>query len=141
MKDISLAPLCQYHSHLLETQKRKPFLIEADDLLTHPKETLAALCSYIGVSFSDQILKWEPGAFPSSWNDSLWAFDGWIATVGQSSGWNRKEEDGDKTKKSSNEKMLSDEMGDDFHDGFAKECYDALLPHYEILLSYKTEVV
>ncbi|XP_071803337.1 uncharacterized protein [Asterias amurensis] len=38
-----------------------PIIIDSDDLLQHPKEILSAVCSRVGIPYSDSLLSWEAG--------------------------------------------------------------------------------
>lgn len=37
-----------------------PIVIDADDLLTHPKEIIAKYCELVGLPFSESLLQWDP---------------------------------------------------------------------------------
>ncbi|XP_071803212.1 uncharacterized protein [Asterias amurensis] len=38
-----------------------PIIIDSDDLLQNPKEVLSAVCSRVGIPYSDSLLSWEAG--------------------------------------------------------------------------------
>ncbi|XP_033639364.1 branched-chain-amino-acid aminotransferase-like protein 1 [Asterias rubens] len=38
-----------------------PIIIDSDDLLQNPKEILSAVCSRVGIPYSDSLLSWEAG--------------------------------------------------------------------------------
>ncbi|XP_071803213.1 uncharacterized protein [Asterias amurensis] len=39
-----------------------PIIIDSDDLLQNPKEILSAVCSRVGIPYSDSLLSWEAGS-------------------------------------------------------------------------------
>ena len=45
--------------YVKENLDSNPVVIDADDLLTRPKETLSAYCSAVGLPYSDSLLKWD----------------------------------------------------------------------------------
>ena len=45
--------------HVKENLDSNPVVIDADDLLTKPKETLSAYCSAVGLPYSDSLLQWD----------------------------------------------------------------------------------
>jgi hypothetical protein len=62
---------------------RAPPVIDAEDVLTHPRETLTALCSACGIPFSEDMLHWPKGPKPF---DGIWAKH-WYNAVWQSTGF------------------------------------------------------
>lgn len=57
-----------------------PPIIDARDVLEHPREMLQALCQRLGVPFDEAMLSWEPGPRPT---DGVWA-KYWYANVERS---------------------------------------------------------
>ena len=45
--------------HVKENLDSNPVVIDADDLLTKPKETLSAYCAAVGLPYSDSLLQWD----------------------------------------------------------------------------------
>ena len=45
--------------YVKENLDSNPVVIDGDDLLTKPKETLSAYCSAVGLPYSDNLLKWD----------------------------------------------------------------------------------
>ena len=45
--------------HVKENLDNNPVVIDADDLLIKPKETLSAYCAAVGLPYSDSLLKWD----------------------------------------------------------------------------------
>jgi hypothetical protein len=60
-----------------------PPVIDARDVLTDPRRTLARLCQSLGIDFTDQMLRWPTGAHP---DDGNWA-PHWYASVYESKGF------------------------------------------------------
>ncbi|MEM7754544.1 MAG: HAD family hydrolase [Planctomycetota bacterium] len=58
-------------------------VVDARDVLEHPRATLAALCTAVGVDFTERMLAWPPGPRPT---DGVWA-KYWYASVNQSTGF------------------------------------------------------
>lgn len=67
----------------LEAQGRAPQVLDSRQLLIDPAGVLATLCKRLGLSFSERMLRWEPGARPE---DGVWA-PYWYQAVHQSSGF------------------------------------------------------
>jgi len=69
-----------------------PVIIDADDLLVNPRDTMKAYCNATGITFSKEMLTWKP-CMLDIWNK----FDGWWETVANSSGFiSRSREEVDK---------------------------------------------
>ena len=68
--------------HVTQSSGETPPVIDAADVLVDPRGTLSALCSSIGIPFSDQMLSWEPGpkecdgTWAKFWYDSVWKSSG-----------------------------------------------------------------
>ena len=60
-----------------------PPIIDADEFLPHPGRTCAALCTHLGIAFTDRMLSWPPGPRAS---DGVWA-PHWYAAVRSSTGF------------------------------------------------------
>ena len=45
--------------YVKETFNPNPLVIDTEDLLRKPKETLFAYCSVVGLPYSDNLLKWD----------------------------------------------------------------------------------
>lgn len=60
-----------------------PPVIDAGDFLRNPAGYLRALCDWIGVEFTDRMLRWPPGPRDS---DGIWA-PAWYANVWNSTGF------------------------------------------------------
>ena len=60
-----------------------PPVIEGEDVLRAPAETLARLCDALGIEYTDAMLSWPPGRRDT---DGVWA-PAWYAAVEQSTGF------------------------------------------------------
>lgn len=62
MKDIGLKrewELCQY----LMSQGKNPIVIDSNETLANPKQTLTELCAKLGIPFSNKMLSWKKDPF------------------------------------------------------------------------------
>jgi hypothetical protein len=64
-----------------------PPVVDAEDILTNPRRTLAALCTVCGIAFDGAMLAWPPG--PKSF-DGNWA-PHWYNAVWASTGFTKPE--------------------------------------------------
>ena len=48
--------------YVKENLDSNPVVIDADDLLSKPKETLSAYCDVVGLPYSDSLLQWDASA-------------------------------------------------------------------------------
>ena len=57
-----------------EVTGRVPVVIDAEDLVQHPKATIQAYCEAVGIAFMPEALSWEPGPRPeiSYWDHGNW---------------------------------------------------------------------
>jgi hypothetical protein len=62
---------------------RTPPVIDAKDVLIHPRRALSALCAAAGIPFDDAMLRWEPGPRAT---DGIWGKH-WYAAVENSTGF------------------------------------------------------
>ncbi|MCG3130267.1 MAG: hypothetical protein FLDDKLPJ_01021 [Phycisphaerae bacterium] len=60
-----------------------PPILDARDVLEHPREMLSALCDRLGVAFVEEMLAWPAGPRPT---DGIWAKH-WYAAVEKSTGF------------------------------------------------------
>jgi hypothetical protein len=60
-----------------------PPVLDARDVLEHPRELLTLLCGRLGVPFHDAMLRWEPGPRPS---DGVWG-PHWYGAAYESTGF------------------------------------------------------
>lgn len=72
--------LRRYFEWEAERLGRAPAVIDADDVLARPAETLQALCEALEIPWSEAMLSWEKGPHPE---DGVWGAH-WYASVNQS---------------------------------------------------------
>lgn len=96
-----------------------PPVIESGDVLRDPQAALSALCSSLGIPFSQQMLAWPAGRRPS---DGVWA-PAWYDAVERSTGF--------AAPQSARRKTLHP-----LHQAIA----DAARPHYERLAAHKLAI-
>ena len=66
-----------------------PPVVDAEDVLSHPRATLTKLCAACGIPFDEAMLKWPKGPKPF---DGVWA-QHWYNAVWQSQGFGKSEEE------------------------------------------------
>lgn len=81
--DIGLLQQLDLFHAVAEREGQAPPVIDADDFLQRPEAHLRALCSRLGVEFSERMLQWPAGPRAS---DGVWA-PHWYAAVWQSTGF------------------------------------------------------
>lgn len=86
--DITLADtgLVQQVEILRRQEQRTgqtPVILDARDVLEHPREMLSTLCDRLGVAFTQEMLAWPAGPRPT---DGIWAKH-WYAAVEKSTGF------------------------------------------------------
>ncbi len=67
----------------LRSQGQTPVILDSRELLLDPAGVLADLCSRLGMSFDESMLRWDAGPRPE---DGIWA-PHWYHAVHQSTGW------------------------------------------------------
>ena len=87
-EDVSLADVgfVQQRELFLQVAERQgcpPPVVDSDDVLRDPANTLALLCSALGVRYSDAMLVWSAGRRTT---DGVWA-PAWYQAVEQSTGF------------------------------------------------------
>ena len=99
-----------------------PLVLDADDLLENPKETMKLYCSSTGLPFTEDMLTWEPGDI-EEWNYGR-TYDIWQRTAMYSSGFIKP--------KPSAPESLSE------YPKIVEECIQESLPYYEALYQART---
>lgn len=79
-EDLGLPQQTELFSWLSRAMGAAPVIIDSADILADPRSMLSALCDRCGVSFSEAMLRWEPGPRPT---DGVWA-KYWYGNVQQS---------------------------------------------------------
>ena len=82
-EDIGLLQQAALYDEVLRESGKPPPVIDADDFLRDPEACLRALCSRLGLAFSERMLHWPAGPRPS---DGVWA-PHWYAAVWRSTGF------------------------------------------------------
>ena len=68
---------------LVSKQGKTPPVLDARDVLEHPREILTRLCEVVGVQFTDSMLRWPAGPRDT---DGIWAKH-WYGAVEKSTGF------------------------------------------------------
>jgi hypothetical protein len=71
----------QIYAAVLDAGGPRPVIVDSDDLVARPTETIAAYCRAVGIPFLPDALHWRPGARPE-WQRS----ERWHQDVSDSSG-------------------------------------------------------
>ncbi|MGA9422115.1 MAG: hypothetical protein WBW61_07105, partial [Rhodanobacteraceae bacterium] len=79
-EDIGLMQEAVLFDELADARGEAPPVIDADHFLDAPEAHLRALCAHFGITFSERMLNWPPGARAS---DGVWA-PHWYAAVRKS---------------------------------------------------------
>ncbi|MBX3015094.1 MAG: hypothetical protein KF832_26485 [Caldilineaceae bacterium] len=82
LRDTGLATQAALYQQLLDLGQQPPVL-EAKELLLHPRQVLQQLCDQIGIPFDEKMLTWRAGARPE---DGVWA-QYWYQNVHKSTGF------------------------------------------------------
>lgn len=81
--DLGLPQQLRLFDQLRDTTGTTPPVLDARDILEHPRRGLAALCGAARVPFDDAMLEWPAGPHP---DDGVWA-PHWYASVYNSTGF------------------------------------------------------
>jgi hypothetical protein len=83
IEDTGLPQQVELVEYVTARTGRTPPILDARDVLEHPRETLAALCERVGVEISENMLHWPAGRRET---DGIWAKH-WYAAVERSTGF------------------------------------------------------
>jgi sulfotransferase family protein len=83
LSDTGLPQQVELFEQVRRRTGRTPPVVDARDLLQHPRELLAKLCATLDLEFTDRMLRWTPGPRAT---DGIWAKH-WYANVERSSGF------------------------------------------------------
>lgn len=83
LRDIGFVEQAEIFDSVCDHLGRAPAVIDADDVLAAPRETLMKLCDATGIAFDDHMLSWPKG--PKNF-DGVWA-PHWYNAVWQSTGF------------------------------------------------------
>ncbi|XP_072017117.1 uncharacterized protein [Amphiura filiformis] len=117
--------------HVKQQYEANPIIIDADDLLNHPKQILQQYCQAVNIPYSDSLLRWTPGpgeVIAKDWRVPIQLVQGskvggWYEAAFASSGWQK-----DRPTPSRSE-LSSDILA----------CADAIMPYYEEM--YKERMI
>ncbi|HET7306068.1 MAG TPA: HAD family hydrolase [Segeticoccus sp.] len=82
-RDLGFEQLVELHEELATATGTAPPVVDAADFLRAPEAHLRALCSLVGVAFTERMLHWPAGPRDS---DGVWA-PHWYRTVWESTGF------------------------------------------------------
>jgi hypothetical protein len=83
LADLGLPQQLRIFRHVERATGRRPFVLDANDVLTDPRTALARLCAHAGIPFEEGMLRWPAGKRAS---DGVWA-PYWYAAVEASTGF------------------------------------------------------
>lgn len=83
--EIGFAWLYEVFAAVRSATGATPAVIDSDDLLSRPVDTVRAYCSAVGIPFMPEALSWQPGMRPE-WQ----ATDRWHQSTSQTAGFTRR---------------------------------------------------
>jgi hypothetical protein len=83
LEDIGFVQQSTIFDHIADRTGTAPLVIDSEQVLADPRTALSALCTAIGIPFSDRMLNWPPGRRAS---DGVWA-PAWYDAVERSTGF------------------------------------------------------
>jgi hypothetical protein len=81
MHAIGFEALYEMYTEVSRLTGRDPLVVDADDLVNRPADTIKAYCAHVGIDFRPDALSWQPSDRPE-WQP----FGKWFADVAVSSG-------------------------------------------------------
>lgn len=87
--EIGFARLYEIFSAVQDATGTTPVVIDSDDLLDRPAETVRAYCAAVGIPFLPDALNWQPG-MRSEWRTT----SRWHRSTSETSGFRREANDG-----------------------------------------------
>lgn len=85
LADTGLPQQIEILQHVRDQTGAPPPILDARDVLEHPRRMLTLLCERLGVEFDEAMLSWPPGPRAT---DGVWAKH-WYAAVERSTGFER----------------------------------------------------
>lgn len=82
-EDIGVMQQAELFDHVTRDTGQPPVVVDSADILKQPETMMPALCEALGVTFSQQMMRWPPGSRSS---DGVWA-PHWYKSVERSSGF------------------------------------------------------
>lgn len=117
-EDIGLEQEAKLFDEVAQRLGAPPPVIDANDFLKNPEAHLRALCSHLGIEFTDRMLSWPAGPRDS---DGVWA-PHWYAAVWRSTGFEAP-------------RLRAESL-----DESAQRAADAARPWYEHLYQFRLQV-
>jgi Sulfotransferase domain len=103
-RDIGIKSLFDRFKKVESLSGKPPLVVDANDLINHPRDFLNQICIYLGIPFSEKMLNWEPGLptrsetsnnpFPWLWTGEL-PLTSWYFNIHRSTGFMPSEDDGE----------------------------------------------
>lgn len=84
--EIGFAWLAEIHDAVVEHTGGQPVVIDSDDLVVRPADTVREYCARVGIPFRSEALSWQPG-LREEWQKTR----PWHESTGQTSGFTRTE--------------------------------------------------
>ncbi|HZM81190.1 MAG TPA: hypothetical protein VFC19_36150 [Candidatus Limnocylindrales bacterium] len=81
VQEVGLRMLHEIYCRVRDLSGEKPVVVDSDDLVSAPAETMAAYCAAVGLPFLPQALHWAPGS-RREWSRT----DRWHERVNQTTG-------------------------------------------------------
>ena len=85
LNDIGIKQLYKFYRVVQQTTEPHPLIIDADDLLEHPKAIMEHYCQETGLNFDEKMLTWQPGEI-QDWSSYKY-YKEFFGTVMASSGF------------------------------------------------------
>lgn len=82
--EIGFGRLYEIFRHVRDETGKSPLVIDSDDLLNHPAETVRKYCAAVGIPFLPDALSWDPG-MRSEWQTT----NRWHETTSKTSGFDQ----------------------------------------------------
>lgn len=87
--EVGFAWLAEIHDAVATATGRAPVVIDADDLVERPHETVSAYCEAVGIPFFERALSWQPGMREewrrtARWHEHASQTAGFVRTVAPS---------------------------------------------------------
>lgn len=117
LDDIGVVQQARLFDHVADMLGHAPPVIDSADIRANPRGALTALCTTLGIPFTDRMLRWPAGPRPF---DGIWA-PHWYGTVHASTGFD------------------DPEGPPPTLDGDAARLCDLALPHYDRLAALRLQ--
>ena len=71
-RESGFQELYEMYAFVKDNFDPNPVVIDADDLLTSPKQIMKAYCHGVGITFEDHMTSWKAGEVPQPWQGRFW---------------------------------------------------------------------